>query len=110
VIIHTPNKNNYAVKFARLIPESIKDTLVKILDGRSGADVYPTLYRANSVDEIDSLAASAGFINASFEIVNSTPKLAVVPPLMLIELLYIRRLSHPRRTHKRHNILAVLKK
>ncbi len=81
-----------------------------MLEGRREEDVFPTYYRANSRERLAALARSTGF-----EIVDtipsiSTPEFFLVPPLLLVELLWLRLAL---RTHLRERlpqIVAILRK
>jgi SAM-dependent methyltransferase len=59
-LFKTPNKNHYVPLIARLTPYWFHQYFNK-LRGRSEEDTFPTLYRANSVAAVKSLASSTKF-------------------------------------------------
>lgn|SRR6266566_1149110 len=109
-IMHTPNRRGYTTIAARLIPDLIKKKLVYLLQQREPDDVFETFYRANTKEEIATLAGGAGFRVRQIKLIVSSAELVVFPPLVIFELLWIRllmtRLFKPFRT----NIIAVLEK
>ena len=110
LIFHTPNKYGYGVLGGRLIPRSIKVWLAWLLQGRREEDVYPTFYRVNSASVIRQLAAGVGFQVEKIRLIVSTPNFAMVPPLMIPELLLLRLLMTRSMRSLRTNIIGVLKK
>jgi SAM-dependent methyltransferase len=92
-VFHTPNAQSYVVAAAKLLPESIKRPLARVLEDRAGADVYPTHYRANTQARIEQASESSGLMVERIEFVNSSPALSLVPPLLVPELLWIRQLQ-----------------
>jgi SAM-dependent methyltransferase len=90
-IMHTPNVHSYYALGSRLLPESIKLAAAERLEGRVAADVYPTLYRANSFKEISALLRAAGFKNIR---ILSLPTEAITArlwvPVWFAELIFLR--------------------
>src|SRR5438093_9909076 len=109
-IVHTPNRRGYATIAARLIPERIKKKLVYLLEEREAEDVFETFYRANTREEIEQLAHSAGFGVRRIRLLVSSAELVVVPPLVIFELLWIRLLMTNLLKPFRTTIIAVLQK
>lgn len=109
-ILHTPNRRGYSTIAARLIPDRIKKKLVYLLEQRAADDVFETFYRANTQEDIERLGAAAGLGVKRMRLVVSSAELVVVPPLVILELLWIRllmtRLLKPFRTA----IIAILQK
>ena len=106
LIFHTPNKYGYGVIVGRLIPRSVKIKLAWLLQGRLEEDVYPAFYRLNSTSAIREVC----FQVRKLKLIVSTPNLAVVPPLVLFELLLLRLLMTRRMRPFRTNIIAVLER
>ena len=110
LIFHTPNKFGYTTLLARMIPEFIKKKLVYFLQGRKEEDVFPTYYRINSRSQIARLADLSGFYVLKLRMVCSSATLIILPPIVLLELIWIRflmlRAGRPLRT----NIIAILQK
>lgn len=109
-IFLTPNSKNPLVAFAKLIPGPIKSRLVHLVEGRADSDVFPTHYLANRREDIDRIALAAGFDSTDIHMSVSTPEFLVVPPIALIELLFIRLLLTQQMSSYRSNIVAVCKK
>ena len=109
-IMHTPNRRGYSTIAARLIPERIKKRLVYLLEQREAADVFRTFYRANTREEIERLAGAAGFGVRRIRLIVSSAELVVVPPLVVLELLWIRLLMTSFLKSFRTTIIAILQK
>lgn len=109
-LFHTPNLYGYYTLISCLLPESWKHRLALLLQGRPSEDVYPTYYRANTARRVQQLAAEAGFEAPQLRHIPSTPQTIPLPPLVPVELLWIRvtmlRAFAPLRT----NLIAVLRK
>jgi SAM-dependent methyltransferase len=110
LIFHTPNVLGYTALIAMLTPSFIKDRLIQFLEDRKEEDVFPTYYKINSTRAIKLAAASAGLEIRNIRLIVSGPELAMIPPLVILELVFIRilmsRLCRPFRT----NIIAILQK
>lgn len=91
-LCHTPNARGYPTLAARLVPDSVKRLMIRGLDGRHSPDVFRTYYRANSPGELRHLAAASQLRVRNVLMTLSTAVLAIVPPLALFELLWIRAL------------------
>jgi hypothetical protein len=72
--------------------------------------VYPTFYRANSRRSLETLARESSFETIDLHFIATTAMFAVVPPLALLELLWLRTLMHERLAGLRPNIIAELRK
>jgi len=110
LVFHTPNSRGYGPSLAKLLPEAVKDRIIWYLQRRKPEDIFPTYYRINTPEAIDELASSVGFSVVSLRLIVSTPMFIMIPPLLLLELVFIRflmtRLGRPFRS----NIIAVLRK
>jgi ubiquinone/menaquinone biosynthesis C-methylase UbiE len=109
-IFHTPNAAGYFIAMARRVPESLKGRLIYLLDGRKQEDVFLTHYKANSQEQIRNLAVDCGFEVIKIRMVVTDALFAVVPPLALVELIWIRLLLTKRLKKFRTGIISVLKK
>jgi ubiquinone/menaquinone biosynthesis C-methylase UbiE len=94
-VCHTPNARGYTVLAARWVPDRIKRLMVRGLEGRRGAEVFKTYYRANSPRALKRLAAAARLRMRDLRMTVSSAVLAIVPPLAFFELLWIRALRSP---------------
>lgn len=109
-IFHTPNTLGYTTLCARLLSNSFKKKLVYLLEGRKGEDIFPAYYRANSESRIRQLAQSTGFHIEKIKLIVSSAEAAIVPPIAVLELLWIRMLMTRSLRKFRVNIIAILEK
>ncbi|MBM4332170.1 MAG: methyltransferase domain-containing protein [Deltaproteobacteria bacterium] len=110
LIFHTPNIFGYTTIIARLMPNVIKARLAYLLENRKKEDVFPTYYKMNSKSRIEKLAQKGGFRVEKIRMILSSAEFAMIPPLVLIELIWIRILMGRRLRMLRTNIIAQLKK
>lgn len=110
LIFHTPNFMGYGTVLAVIIPESLKAKVIRFLQQRNDEDIFPTYYRINTERKIRKLAESVGFKVAKLRLIVSSAQLVMVPPLVIIELLFIRFLMTNIARRFRTNIIAVLTK
>jgi ubiquinone/menaquinone biosynthesis C-methylase UbiE len=106
----TPNLHGYQALLARCIPERFKAALVKLLQDRASEDVFPTYYRINTGAAIEQLAAASGFAHVAVNHITTEAQLIVMPPLVVLELLFIRLLMTNPLRRLRPNLIAVLQK
>jgi ubiquinone/menaquinone biosynthesis C-methylase UbiE len=109
-LFHTPNAKGYPTLMTKLVPEKLKHKLIYILDGRKEDDVFETHYVANTQRQIADLARSTGFEIAKIQLTVSDAVFALVPPIAIPELMYLRLLMTDRFKNWRTNIITVLKK
>ena len=109
-IFHTPNDRGYATVAARLIPQRPKEWLAGLLENRPAADVFPTHYRANNVERLEALARAVGFEPVTIRLIATDAVFAVVPPLALIELLWLRLLLTRPLRRLRPNLIGVFRR
>ena len=83
--MHTPNGRGYTTLLTRLIPERRRAALAKLLLARNQSDVYPTHYRANTTARLQQLADAAALEVDEISLVQSSPQLIAIPPLLLLE-------------------------
>jgi SAM-dependent methyltransferase len=105
-LFHTPNRRSHFVFLARLVPERLKDVGVRLLESRLSADRFPTHYRANTRPELRHIAQAAGFRFVQVRPVASTAMFALLLPLALVELCWIR-LTLTRWPEYRTNLIGV---
>jgi ubiquinone/menaquinone biosynthesis C-methylase UbiE len=109
-LFHTPNAVGYATLMTKLVPEGLKHKLIYILDGRREDDVFETHYCANKPAQICELAKATGFKVGRIQMIVSDAVFALLPPLAIPELIYLRLLMTDGFKRWRTNIIAVLKK
>jgi len=109
-ILHTPNRLGYPTIIARVIPERVKKKLIRLLQARPEGDVFRTFYRANTDREIRRAAEATGFDVRQLRMIVTSAQLAVIPPFVIFELMWIRVLMTRRFKSLRTNIIGVLQK
>lgn len=108
-IFHTPNRRGHYVRLARLVPEVVKSLGVWLLEGRRPDDRFRTYYRANSERDIAASATAAGLGLVGIDFVPSTALFAMIAPLAVLELLWIR-LTMRRFPALRSNLVVILER
>lgn len=109
-IFHTPNIFGYTTVISRLIPEVLKAPIISFIQGRHEEDVFPTFYRMNTIRNIRKSSAKTGFKVKRIMVVNSAAQFVMIPPLVFLELCWIRLLMTPAFRRFRVHIIAVLQK
>jgi len=109
-IFHTPNARSPLVRLAGLIPYRVEKRIAAFIDGRNDDDIFPTFYRANDARTIRNLASSVGFNVSSLEVVDTSPILSMLGPVVVLELIAIRLLRLPWFAGLRPDLLVVLDK
>ena len=110
LIFHTPNYYGYTTILAKLIPEKMKDKLIFFLQKRKEEDVFPTYYRINSEFKIREFAKLTGFNVLKIRMIVTTAQFHIIPPVAIIELLWIKMLMKKPFKKFRTNIIAILQK
>lgn len=108
-IFHTPNSKCLTMRLAVLLPQWLKNLLALVLEGRPAHDVFPTHYRMNTRPEIEKLAAQTGLEVERIDAVSSSALTALLGPLAIVELLYLRWIEQPGYEAWRSNLLVVLR-
>lgn len=109
-LMHTPNLSGYTTFLTRLVPERVRPRLANLLQGRNEADVYPTFYRANTVDVLRTAAEEAGLAVADLRTVESSAQLYKVPVVGSLEELWLRLLRWDRLAARRPCIIGRFRK
>ena len=79
----TPNRLHYVPMLASATPHWFHER-VNRLRGRDEEDTFPTLYRANSRRAVSRLAASTGFRDARFQLIEGRPEYLRIHPLTYV--------------------------
>jgi SAM-dependent methyltransferase len=108
-VFHTPNAWGYFGIGRRLMHRRLNYWLISLLDGRPREDVFPIQYKANTAARIAKIACMSGFKVQRIRMIVSSPVFAIVPPLMIVELLWLRLLMLKPFKRWRTNIIAELK-
>jgi SAM-dependent methyltransferase len=93
VLLHTPNADGYTTRLTQLVPERWRAWSATLLQGREEVDVYPTHYRANSLSQIEAIATRTGLVLTRGDLLLTSPQLIAVPPLLVVEMLFLRALK-----------------
>jgi SAM-dependent methyltransferase len=109
-VFHTPNILGYPTIGNRLVPEKLKVRLIYTLDGRNEHDIFATHYKANSRRQIRELARASGLEVLQIKMITTDAVFAVVPLLVIPELLLIKLLMTKPLRALRTNIIASLRK
>lgn len=111
VVIITPNKYDYVSLIASITPYRLHRFLVSRIFQVSEDDVFPTLYRANTLSSIRGALVSAGFVPKELGTINHYPAyLMFSPALFRLGVLYERITSLRLFASLRGSILCVFEK
>ena len=111
VIIVTPNKYDYVSLIAAYTPYNLHRALVSKIFRVPEDDVFPTLYRANTLSAIRKTLESAGFVPNELDTVNHYPAYLMFSPVLFrLGVLYERLTSMRPFRSLRGSILCVFEK
>ena len=110
-VIITPNKYDYVSLIAAVTPYRFHRALVSWIFRVSEDDVFPTLYRANTISSIRRGLTGAGLVQAELDTINHYPAYLMFSPLLFrLGLLYERITSIRAFRSLRGSILCVFEK
>jgi SAM-dependent methyltransferase len=113
-IIHTPNLFHYEPLLAYITPHKFHDIYCWIMESRESSDVFPVIYRANTLFKVKQLFHSEGMIMEWGNTIVDVPKRFPVPllhkVLLFLNILEVNLLSTRFMTHFRHNLLVAFRK
>jgi len=111
LVIITPNKYDYVSLIAAFTPYRVHRALVSKIFQVSEDDVFPTLYRANTLSSIRKVMISAGFVLKEIETINHYPAYLMFSPILFrLGVLYERLTSLDVFQSLRGSILCVFEK
>jgi ubiquinone/menaquinone biosynthesis C-methylase UbiE len=110
LIFHTPNAHSHFVVLRRLVPDGVATWLARVLEGRDADDVFEVHYRANTRRQIRKVAGESGLDVSELRMISTDASLQRIPPLVVLELLWIRALMTEPLAPLRTNIIGVLRK
>ena len=93
LVIITPNKYDYVSVIAALTPYSLHRALVSKIFQIPADDVFPTLYRANTLSAIDKALRSAGFEKRELRTINHYPAYLMFSPMLFHLGVWYERLT-----------------
>jgi SAM-dependent methyltransferase len=111
LILVTPNKYDYVSLFAALTPHWFHQKLVSAIFRVCEDDVFPTLYRANTISALRKTIRASGLIEKELDTLNHYPAyLSFSPVLFRLGVLYERVTSLPGFRQLRSSIVCVSQK
>jgi SAM-dependent methyltransferase len=110
LIFHTPNAHSHFVMLRRLVPGGVARWLARLLEEREADDVFEVHYKANTRRRIRELAGESGLEVSELRMISTDASLKLIPPLVVVELLWIRALMTGPLAPLRTNIIGVLRK
>jgi ubiquinone/menaquinone biosynthesis C-methylase UbiE len=90
LIFLTPNSAGYTTILGRLVPDALKDKVIWFFHEREEDDVFPTFYKINSPAQIDRAIEGSGMRRKEIRLIPSAAQFVKIPPLVVLELLWIR--------------------
>lgn len=109
-VFHTTNFNSPLIFTAYYFPQGPKNLIIKILENREAADVFPTVYMMNREEDVRRLARECGFSVKSIELVSTSAVTAVLGPVAAFELLCTRLCRAKALAGLRSNLVVTLQK
>jgi ubiquinone/menaquinone biosynthesis C-methylase UbiE len=111
VIIVTPNKYDYVSVVAALTPHWLHQALVSRIFQIPPEDVFPTMYRANTISSLRKALTTAGLSETAFDTINHYPAYLMFSPVLFrLGVLYERITSLPVFRSLRGSLLCVFEK
>ena len=111
VVIVTPNKYDYVSIIAALTPYRVHRRLAARIFQITEDDVFPTLYRANTISAIRKIFKSAGMLESGMQTINHYPAYLMFSPVLFrLGILYERITSLRIFRSLRGSILCVFEK
>ncbi len=111
VVLITPNKYDYVSLIAAFTPYWVHRTLVSRIFQVPADDVFPTLYRANTISSLRKALLAAGFESVELEAINHHPAyLSFSPVLYRLGILYERLTLNKHLAALRGSLLCIFQK
>ena len=110
-IFHTPNFRSVYVFPGVMIPQKLKNRLIRLFESREEHDAFPTLYRMNTPRTIQHKADEAGFRVVDVRLLNNSGRYVMLGPVAIIlELLMLKLFMLPLFRSFRSNMIGILEK
>lgn len=93
LLLHTPNYQYYLVRLAALTPDFLKRRLVRWLEDRHEEDIFPTVYRMNTVAQVRAFAQACGLEVERVLVKVSAGEFYTLGPFYWIECFWLKFLS-----------------
>jgi hypothetical protein len=111
VVIITPNKYDYVSLIAAVTPYWLHRSLVSRICNVPEDDVFPTLYRANTMSALRQAMTAAGLVEREMDTINHYPAYLMFSPVLFrLGVLYERLTSLKALRSLRGSILCVFEK
>jgi 2-polyprenyl-3-methyl-5-hydroxy-6-metoxy-1,4-benzoquinol methylase len=113
LVLFTVNVFGYATMLAMLskvVPSHLRRFMISRITGREERDIFPTLYRCNTIKKLSEHLGAAGLTVEKIIHEDSRPLFRSFLPLCFCELLYLKLLRFPWLSGLRGNLLVVAKK
>ena len=111
VIFSTPNRYDYVSFVASVTPYAWHRVMVRKMTGVEEDDVFPTLYRANTLASLGRQLNAAGFRKIVLKAINHYPSYLMFSPMLFrFGTVYERITSHAWFENLRGTLLCVFKK
>ena len=109
-VFHTPNARCVVVRVSARLPQAVKTLAARVLEGRKAEDVFPTFYRMNTEGAIRQQMAKTDFQLRQLRTISSSAVTAMLGPVAIVELLYLRLIEADRYKGLRSNVIVTLQK
>jgi SAM-dependent methyltransferase len=109
-LFHTPNAQGYIVRAARAVPNVLKKPLIRVLEGRAAGDVFPTWYRANTEADLARVGERTGLDLDWVRPIRTDAVFAMILPLAVPELVWIRMLDSENLREHRPDLLVSMRR
>lgn len=110
IVFHTPNLRYPYIYVASHASDAVKKPLVRLLEKREEKDLFPTHYRANTVESVRALAGRVGLRIDAVAAGGSVGSLNELGPLGILELPFLKLLSLERFRERNATLIAILRK
>ena len=90
------------------MPDSLKGPLINFFQGRYDEDIFKTFYRVNSEAAISKASSSVGFKIKFIRFMVDSAQFIIVPPLLVLELFWMKLLMLSKFRNFRTNIIVGL--
>lgn len=98
LVIVTPNRRAYATRCNMLataiLPEALRLRILWYLHRREPQDVFPTRYRANTLDDLARIVAGCEMVVTEQQLLRGGVLLNFFAPLSIMEMLFTRLLAY----------------
>ena len=106
----TPNLLSPLIFVSQLIPQGAKKRLIKYLEQREEADVFPAYYRMNKPQSITKATEGSGFETAELSFIGSSGEFDRLGPVSWVECVLLKGMDLIFHGKLRPDILGVLQR